>query len=398
MRDVMLSFITRAPMARRTLYFGSVMHIWSDLHFALLFPLLPLIESDMELSFTEVGLLRATFSGASAVLQIPAGFIAEQTGEFWLLLAGNIWVSVGLVGMAAALGFPLLIALSFIGGLGGGFQHPLASSMVSRAYDARGRSTAVGTVNFAGDLGKMIAPPIVAGAIALNLGWRQILGVVGLASLVFMLLSALARRSVDIGKPARASSASDAAEDGNTRLSGFVTLSGIGMLDSTVRTAALTFMPFVLISKDIDEARAISMLFFVFVGGAAGKFAVGWLGDRFGVVSLIWGTKGLTAALIVLAIYAPPWAMLPLLIALGVGLNGTSSILYATVAEFVPANRRGRYYGFFYTTNELGTVAAPIAYGIIADALSLNATMLIMGCVTALILPASLLLLTRRFG
>ena len=66
--------------------------------------------------------------------------------------------------------------------------------------------------------------------------------------------------------------------------------------------------------------------------------------------------------------------------------------------EFVPANRRGRYYGFFYTTNEIGTVAAPIAYGIIADALSLNATMLIMGCVTALILPASLLLLTRRFG
>lgn len=393
----MLEFIARIPRSRRTLYFGSVMHIWSDLHFALMFPLLPLIESDMGLSFTQVGLLRAAFSGASAVLQIPAGFIADFTGEFWLLVAGNMWVSVGLVGMAVAPMFALLVLLSFVGGLGGGFQHPLASSMVSRAYDDRGRSTAVGTVNFAGDLGKMLAPPIVAGAIAVNLGWRQILWGIGLASMVFMALSALSRRSVDIGKPAAEAAAAPASAGGRARLSGFATLSVIGMLDSTARTAALTFLPFVLIAGGMEQSQAIGMLFWALVGGAVGKFAVGWLGDRFGTVSLIWATKGLTAALIALAAYAPAAALIPLVVALGVGLNGTSSILYATVAEYVPANRRGRFYGFFYTTNEIGTVAAPIAYGVIADVVSLNATMLIMGGVTALILPVSLLLLTRRF-
>ncbi len=389
--------ISRIPRARRTLYFGSVMHIWSDLHFALLFPILPLIESDMGLSFTQVGLLRATFSGASAILQIPAGFIAEGTGEFWLLVAGNMWVSVGLVGMALAPMFALLVILSFVGGLGGGFQHPLASSMVSRAYDDRGRSTAVGTVNFAGDLGKMLAPPIVAGAIAVNLGWRQIMLGIGLASAVFMALSALTRRSVDIGKPSAQASDAPSTAGGSARISGFATLSFIGMLDSTARTAALTFLPFALIARGMDESQAIGMLIWVFIGGAAGKFAVGWLGERFGTVSLIWATKGLTAALIALAVYAPTPVLIPLMVALGIGLNGTSSILYATVAEFVPANRRGRFYGFFYTTNEIGTVAAPIAYGVIADVVSLNATMLIMSGVTALILPASLLLLTRRF-
>ena len=148
---------------------------------------------------------------------------------------------------------------------------------------------------------------------------------------------------------------------------------------------------------------------FVFVGGAVGKFAVGWLGDRFSTVSLIWATKGLTAALIVLALYAPMSVtapmlpvqipvMLLLLVALGIGLNGTSSILYATVAEYVPASRRGRFYGSFYTTNEVGTVIAPIGYGRIADMLSLSSAMLIMGGVTALILPVSLLLLTQRFS
>ena len=176
------------------------MHAWSDLFFALMVPLLPIIKEDMDLSFTEVGLLRSVFNGASGVLQIPAGFLAESVGEFWMLVWGNIWVSAGLVGMAASPIFIVLLAASAIGGLGGGAQHPLASSMVSRAYDDRGRSTAVGTVNFAGDLGKMVAP-VMAGLFAVALGWRATMFIVGIAGLVFMFASMLTRRSVDIGRP-----------------------------------------------------------------------------------------------------------------------------------------------------------------------------------------------------
>ena len=401
-------YITHSPQSRRTLWFGSITHIVSDLHFALLYPLLPLIQGDMGLSFTEIGILRASFSGASAVLQLPAGWIADYTGEFWLLLLGNVWVSIGLVGMALATTFLWLLILSVVGGLGGGFQHPLASGMVSRAYDDKGRSAAVGTVNFAGDLGKLLAPPIVTGAIwvhplfaarlGINFGWRQLLVVVGLVSLIFMALATLTRRAVDIGKPVRETDEQQSASASRARMNGFVTLSGIGALDSMARVGALTFIPFVLISKDVSDTQAIGMMTFVFVGGAVGKFAVGWLGDRFSTVSLIWATKGMTAALIVAALYTPMGMMIPLLILLGIGLNGTSSILYATVAEYVPASRRGRFYGSFYTTNEVGTVIAPIGYGRIADMLSLSSAMLIMGGVTALILPVSLLLLTHRFS
>ena len=96
--------------------------------------------------------------------------------------------------------FLILVAASGVGGLGGGTQHPLASSMVSRAYDDKGRATAVGTVNFAGDLGKMIAP-LVAGLLAISMGWRTAFMVVGLAGLAFMLASMFTRRAVDIGRP-----------------------------------------------------------------------------------------------------------------------------------------------------------------------------------------------------
>ena len=375
--------------------FGSTMHVWSDLFFALLVPLLPFIKEDMGLSFTEVGLLRSVFSGASAVLQVPAGFLAESMGEFWLLVWGNVWVSAGLVAMAMAPVFLALVAASGVGGLGGGMQHPLASSMVSRAYDDKGRATAVGTVNFAGDLGKMIAP-LVAGLLAVSLGWRATFMAVGIAGLAFMLAAMFTRRAVDIGRPQASSGTgregqSEGAE-AESKMAGFVALSGVGLLDSATRTSALVFLPFVMESKGMGAGQISAMLFLLFGGGAIGKYVCGWLGDRMGTLSLVWATKGLTAALLVAALFTPALAMAPLMVLIGIGLNGTSSVLYATVAEFVPPGRRGRFYGFFYTTNEIGTVAAPLAYGLVADLFSLRMTMLAMGAATAAILPASLTL------
>ena len=357
-------------------------------------PLLPFIKDDLNLSFTQVGLLRSVFNGASAVLQVPAGLLAESTGEFWMLIAGNVWVSVGLVGMALSPAFIALVLVSGIAGLGGGTQHPLASSMVSRAYDDRGRSTAVGTVNFAGDLGKMVAP-VAAGVFAVALGWRGTMVIVGAAGLAFMLASAAARRVVDITAPAGpAVSALNTASGSASRspMSGFVILSGLGILDSASRSAALVFLPFVMAAKEMGPGQISAMIFLLFAGGAAGKFVVGWLGDRFDPVSLIWGTKGLTALMLVLSLAAPTLAMAPLMVLTGIGLNGTSSVLYATVAEFVPGARRARFYGYYYTTNETGTVIAPLAYGLIADLFGLNVTMVAMGIATAAILPASLTL------
>ncbi len=370
------------------------MHVWSDLFFALLVPLLPLIKEDMGLSFTQVGMLRSVFSGATAILQVPAGLLAESAGEFWMLILGNVWVSAGLVAMAMAPVFLVLLLVSGICGLGGGTQHPLASSMVSRAYDDRGRATAVGTVNFAGDLGKMLAP-LVAGLFAIRFGWRETFLIVGLAGFVFMIASMFTRRAVDIGKPparVAATHESESEEETGARMAGFITLSGVGVLDSAVRTSALVFLPFVMDDKGMGPGQISAMLFLLFGGGAIGKFVCGWLGDRMNTISLIWATKGLTALLLVVSLATPVLLLAPLMVLIGIGLNGTSSVLYATVADLVPPDRRARFYGFFYTTNEIGTVAAPLAYGIVADIFSLGTTMIVMGVATAAILPASLTL------
>ena len=376
-----------------TLAFASATHVWSDLFFAITVPLLPLIQADPKLllTYTQAGLLRSVPSGASAALQVPAGYLGERVGEFWLLIGGNLWVAAGLVGMAAASTFPLLLAAALVGGLGGGTQHPLATSMVSRSHDARGRSTAVGTVNFAGDLGKLAAPALSLLLVA-RYGWRGTLNAIGIAGLAFMAIAGVARRIIVSGRPTASSGEPQVQSRESVDLRAFGTLSGVGFLDSGTRAAALAFLPFVMKDKGLSDEQVFVMLLFLLAGGAAGKFVCGWLNDRYGSVRLIWGTKGLTALLLVASLAAPAYAVAPVMLVLGIGLNGTSSVLYATVSAFIPARRRASGYGYYYTVTEVGGTLAPIIYGRVADILSLRAAMIAMGIVTSLILPASLAL------
>jgi len=388
----MTALSSEGPSKRRVLLFASATHVWSDLFYALMIALLPLMQADPDLllSYTDVGLVRTVYSGASAALQIPAGYLAESVGEFWLLLGGNMWVAAGLVGMALAPGFMLILAITLVSGLGGGTQHPLATSMVSRSYDD-GRSTAVGTVNFAGDLGKMAAPA-VALLVAIRYGWRATMRIVGLGGLVFMTLAMLLRRTVDRGR--HSASLETFREVGleKTNTRGFLTLGGVGFLDSGTRSAALTFLPFIMKEKGMSDQQTLIMLLFLLAGGAVGKYVTGWLGDRYGAIRLIWGTKGLTAALLVVASATPTLAMAPLMFVLGIGLNGTSSVLYSTVSNFVPLRTRSRAYGYYYTITETGGTIAPIIYGRVADLLNIKLAVTIMSGVTAMILPASLAL------
>ena len=387
-----LRFWTRGPQARRTLIFASATHVWSDLFFALYAPLLPLIEEDFDLTYFEAGLLRSGYAAAMAVLQVPVGFMADRVGEFWLLVGGNIWVAAGMIAMSLAPSFILLLAFTLLGGLGGGTQHPLASGIVSRAYDSRARATAVGTVNFAGDLGKMAAPAIAL-FVAVSYGWRGTMLIIGIGAIAFFLVSLFIKRSVDIGRPEPVESKQADAYDGTDKpTTGFKILSVVGFVDSAIRAAALTFVPFILKDRGMEITEIFIMFILLMAGGAFGKYICGWFSERHGLISIVWITKASAAVFLVATIYAPMLTMAPLMVLLGIGLNGTSSSLYATVAVFTPQARRSRMYGYFYTTNEIGAFAAPLAFGELADIFNLRVSMRLLGLFTATILPISLLL------
>ena len=266
--------------------------------------------------------------------------------------------------------------------------------MVSRSHDARGRSTAVGTVNFAGDLGKLAAPAVTL-LLAARYGWRGTLYAVGFAGLAFMALSALARRAIASGgRPAPLAAGPAAQDPESTDLRAFSTLSGVGFLDSGTRAAALAFLPFVMTDiKGMSDEQVSVMLLFLLAGGAAGKFICGWLDDRYGSISLIWGTKGLTAILLVASLAAPAYAIAPLMLVLGIGTErhvlGTLRDrvrLHPLPAVVPPATATTTRPRRSAARSRPSSTAASPTYSV------LRAAMIAMGVVTSLILPASLAL------
>ena len=86
----------------------------------------------------------------------------------------------------------------------------------------------------------------------------------------------------------------------------------------------------------------IGLLFGVmFAGGALGKLLCGPLGDRFGGFAVVLATETTTALALCGLAWGPTGAAIGLALVLGFGLNGTSSVLYAAVATFVPHTSHG---------------------------------------------------------
>jgi MFS family permease len=367
------------------------MHVVNDGLFVGMYPLLPLMAAELGLSYAQVGALKTAFSGASAVFQVPAGVLAERFGEQLLLALGTGWVASGLMLLGLGASFWVLIAISLLAGLGGNIQHPVATSVVSRLYEGGRRSTAIGTLNFAGDVGK-VAAPIVVGAAAAVYGWRGGFVVLGGLGLLFSVLYLIAVPEPSIPAPARAKGEEPAAEPGwgIKRPGLFAALAIIGMLDAMARGTALTFIPFLLGEKGFDAASMSFYFAVLFGAGAAGKFICGPLADRYGNIATIVVTELVTAGSLLAVLIAPPIAVVAALLPLGFMLNGTSSVLYAAVAGLVDVRRRARGYGLYYTCTLCASAGAPVLYGILGDLAGLQAVFVVLALATALIAPLTL--------
>ncbi len=149
---------------------------------------------------------------------------------------------------------------------------------------------------------------------------------------------------------------------------GFGLLFAIGVLDSAARMGFLLFLPFLLQAKGAPLTTVGLALSLVFIGGALGKAACGWLGTRLGLLTTVIVTECGTASAILALLVLPLVPSLVLLPLLGVMLNGTSSVLYGTVPELVPAKQIERAFALFYTGTLGSSALAPVLYGRLGDA------------------------------
>jgi MFS family permease len=388
-------FANLAPTAtspRRVLSVACCAHALHDGYTDLIYVLLPIWQTEFALSYAALGALRMLCAGTMAGLQVPAALLAARFGTPLVLAVGTAmsagaYLTIGLTGA----GFVLLAAALLVGGAGSSTQHPLASGLIADAYGEQGARTALGTYNFAGDIGKMAIPATLAWLLVM-MSWRSALGLIGIAGLVvaavvlLLLPRGTARARVAPKQTARREIARP-----NNRMA-FPLLLMIGVLDSSTRMGFLAFLPFILRGKGATEPMIGLALTLVFAGGAAGKLACGLLGARLGVLRTVLLTEFATAAGILLLDPLPLNAGLASLVLIGIALNGTSSVLYGTVPELVAPDRRERAFSLFYTGTIGGGAIAPVIYGLLGDAIGPAKAMLAVAAVCLLTLPLAVAL------
>ena len=144
--------------------------------------MLPIWQQEFAIGYAALGLLRTCYSGTMATLQIPSGLLSERFGTPLVLAVGTALSGIGYMIAGASVGFWTLVIALLVGGMGSSTQHPLASDIVARAFAGPRLLKALGTYNFAGDIGKMTLPA-AASVLLLLLSWHDTLVILGFAGL-----------------------------------------------------------------------------------------------------------------------------------------------------------------------------------------------------------------------
>ena len=258
-------------MKKRTLAVCSAAHTLHDGLSDVTYVLLPLLASAFGLSLAQVGVIRAAHRTAMAAFQVPAGIVAERIGERGLLAFGTFLAGAAFVALGFAQGFWAILAALFVAGMGSAVQHPLASALVSRAYPVQGRRAALGAYNFSGDVGKFAFGGLVSVLLLAGIPWQAPVvgfGVVAIATALALLMLLGAASAAGARAAAQRVRAAGWGIADRPR---FAALCAIEVLDSSTRSAFLTFVAFLLMAKGLPVGWAAAAVPLILVGGMAGK-------------------------------------------------------------------------------------------------------------------------------
>lgn len=375
----------------RVMFAGCLAHIVHDGFTDMLYVFFPIWQQMFLLSFFQVGLLKAAASGTMSLFQVPAGILARRMGILKVLCLGTLLTGASVAALGFANSTLVVVALLVLGGIGASTQHPLASSAISNAYQGKASRVALSTYNFTGDVGKLIYPASAAMLIT-YVGWRWTLHLFGATGFVAAAAIFLALLNI----PLASATAKTAGTKKDGLFSGdslpFAALSGIGILDSATRMGFLTFLPFLLRSRGATVPIIGLALSLIFAGGAMGKFVCGVAASRLGILRSVVVTELATAVCIfgMLGLSLKPSLLLcPLL---GIALNGTSSVLYGSVPELVPEDRKNEGFAFFYTCTIGSGGLSPMIYGVLGDFTGIRIAVAVVAATVLATLPLTLLL------
>jgi MFS transporter, ACS family, glucarate transporter len=142
----------------------------------------PAIKADLRLTDGQMGYVFSAFTLAYAVMEVPAGWLADRFGSRLMLARVVIWWSAFTAITGLATGFVSLFLIRLLFGMGEAGTFPGISRVFARWLPAPTRGRAFGLAVMTGALGGAITQPLVVALLGLTT-WRlgfPIFGGVGL--------------------------------------------------------------------------------------------------------------------------------------------------------------------------------------------------------------------------
>jgi len=371
----------------------SFSHFLNDTMQSLMPALYPMLKDSYGLSFAQIGLITLTQQVTSSLLQPMVGLLSDHRPQPYSLSVGMGSTFIGLILLAGAASFSLLLVAAALVGIGSAVFHPEASRVARMASGGR-HGLAQSLFQVGGNAGSALGP-LIAAFIVLQRGQSSIAWFSSAALLAMTVLFAVGnwyRREQKA--PRRARAWRDTIHPGLSRARiGWSLLILLALIFSkSFYTASLSsYYIFYLISKFHVSVENAQIHLFAFLSSVAiGTLVGGPVGDRIGRKYVIWFSI-LGALPFALAL---PYANLlwtgVLTVLIGLVLSSATSAIIVYGLELVPG-RVGTISGLFFGISfGLGGVGAA-ALGKLADATSIDtvyrlcAFLPLMGLLTVLL-------------
>jgi FSR family fosmidomycin resistance protein-like MFS transporter len=139
----------------------SFSHFLNDTIQSLLFAIYPLLKTSFHLNFTQIGMLSLVYQLSASVLQPVVGFYTDQNPKPYSLAAGMGCTLCGLLLLAVAWNYGLLLLAAALVGMGSSIFHP-ESSRVARMASGGRYGLAQSLFQVGGNAGTSMGPLLAA--------------------------------------------------------------------------------------------------------------------------------------------------------------------------------------------------------------------------------------------
>lgn len=270
-------------------------------------PLYPVLRQELDLSYTQLGVLTTSMAISFAASQIITGPLSDRIGRKHLLIAGQFLFSAAIAACGLVSTFWSLLFLQVLGGIGGSVFHPVGVALLTDVVPSDQRGKAMGIHGAGGMFGTALAPVTMV-YLTVLVNWRFAMIVAGVLGILSLPLFA----TYLIEPPGIVEGDTEELENEKEKIYPLGILALLLLLviwttRAVVNRAYQAFLPTFLVSRyglSLELSGVFATIYWIFAAFA--WLLGGYLADRYNRYLLLWISYVLTMASLVVMLFVSP--------------------------------------------------------------------------------------------